>query len=217
MSEPVRYIIIAIVAYLLGSISTGLILARAKNGPDLHKVGSGSTGASNVQRTMGNKSGFITFFGDFGKAALACGLGWWIAGCREGAMLAGLFVVLGHNWPVFFGFKGGKGVASSTAVMLVCYPIPALICYAIAIAVIAIWRYISVGSMVLLVSYAVLVSTIWNPGYQWLPIAWSVLLAVICVARHHANIRRLARGEENKLSFKKKEKQEQTSSEDHQA
>ncbi len=204
MSEPVRYIIIAVISYLLGSISTGLLLARVKNGPDLHQVGSGSTGASNVQRTMGTKSGLITFFGDFAKAALACGIGWWIAGCREGAMLAGLFAVIGHNWPVFFGFRGGKGVASSTAVMLVCYPIPALICYALAIAVIALWRYISVGSMVCLISYAVLVSVFWNPAASWIPVVWSVLLAVICVIRHHANIGRLIQGKENKLSFKKK-------------
>ena len=202
MSDPVRCVLIALISYLLGSISTGLILAKAAHGPDLHKVGSGSTGASNVQRSMGTKFGIITFLGDFAKAALACGLGWWLFG-HQGAMLGGLFAVIGHNWPVFFGFKGGKGVASSTAVMLICYPIPALICFALTIAVIAIWRYISLGSMICLSSYALLVSLFWAEG-SWIPVVWSVLLAVICVARHHANIGRLIRGEENKLSFRKK-------------
>ena len=91
---------------------------------------------SNVLLTMGLKSGLITFAGDCGKAALACGIGYWTLG-RYGAMLAGLMVILGHNWPVFFQFKGGKGVASSCGVMLVCFPIPALISYVVAISIIA--------------------------------------------------------------------------------
>ena len=208
MPDILKLILTAVIAYLLGSISTGLILSKLTNGPDLRSVGSGSTGATNVQRTMGTKSGLITFLGDFAKAALACGLGWWIVGHTGGALLAGLFVVIGHNWPCFFQFKGGKGVASSTAVELVCFPIPALISYAIAIAAIALTRFVSLGSMLCLVSYAVIVSlffanTIPAVGPVWV-ILWAVLLAALCLIRHHANIGRLLRGEENKISFKKK-------------
>ncbi len=207
MSDVLKLILIAVIAYLLGSISTGLILAKIKHGPNLREVGSGSTGATNVQRTMGTKNGLITFFGDFGKAALACGIGWWISG-HGGALLAGLFVVIGHNWPVFFGFKGGKGVACSTAVALVCFPIPALISYVSAIAAIALTRFVSLGSMLCLVSYAVIVCLFWANTVPAVPavwvILWAVLLAALCLIRHHANIGRLLQGKENKLSFKKK-------------
>ena len=196
-----RYAIIAVAAYLLGSISTGLLVAKLTDGPNLREVGSKNTGASNVLRTMGARSALITFLGDFAKAALACGIGWWVSGKLEGALLAGLCVVIGHNWPLFFEFKGGKGVASSTAVMLVCFPIPALICYGITIAVIALFRYISLGSMLCLILYAVLVSVWWSGG-NWLIIAWSILLALVCILRHRENIGRLIHGTERKIGQK---------------
>ncbi len=201
MADIWKYLIVAAAAYLLGSFSTGLAVAKAFNGPNLREVGSKNTGASNVLRTMGIKSGLITFFGDYIKAALACGLGWWLCGNVYGAMLGGLMVIIGHNWPVFYGFKGGKGVASSTAVMLVCFWQPGLIGYAIAIAVIAISRYISLGSMLMMISYAVLVSLFWSGG-DWIIIAWSILLAVLCLIRHHANIQRLIQGKERKIGHK---------------
>ena len=194
-------LLIAVIAYLLGSFSTGLVWARIKNGPNLREVGSKSTGASNVLRTMGLKSGIITFVGDVLKALLACWIGQLLGG-HTGAMVAGLFVILGHNWPCFHGFKGGKGVASSCAVMLMTYPIPALISYVVAIAIIAVTRFISLGSMILLTLFAVLV--IFTCGGDWFAIVWAIVLAVLCVYRHRANIGRLIAGTENKLGSKKK-------------
>ena len=194
-------LLIAVIAYLLGSFSTGLVWARIKNGPNLREVGSKSTGASNVLRTMGLKSGVITFVGDVLKALLACWIGQLLGG-HTGAMVAGLFVILGHNWPCFHGFKGGKGVASSCAVMLMTYPIPALISYIVAIAIIAVTRFISLGSMILLTLFAVLV--IFTCGGDWFAIVWAIVLAVLCVYRHRANIGRLISGPENKLGSKKK-------------
>ena len=113
MSFTACMIISCLIAYLLGSVSTGILVSKATHGPDLRRVGSGNTGASNVQRTMGWKYGLITFFGDAAKGLIACMLAQLITGSHFGAMLAGLFVILGHNWPVFFQFKGGKGVATS--------------------------------------------------------------------------------------------------------
>lgn len=194
-------LLIAVIAYLLGSFSTGLVWARIKNGPNLREVGSKSTGASNVLRTMGLKSGVITFVGDVLKALLACWIGQLLGG-HTGAMVAGLFVILGHNWPCFHGFKGGKGVASSCAVMLMTYPIPALISYVVAIAIIAVTRFISLGSMILLTLFAVLV--IFTCGGDWFAIVWAIVLAALCVYRHRANISRLISGTENKLGSKKK-------------
>ena len=163
MSLAVRYLITAVIAYLLGSVSFGMIVANLTGGPDLRTVGSKNTGATNALRTMGTKRGLIVFFADAFKAMLACAVGLWIcgrnqAGISYGMLLGGLFVVLGHNWPCFFQFKGGKGVASTCGVMLVCFPLQALICYVIAAALIAVTRFVSLGSMVLTTLFAILVS-----------------------------------------------------------
>lgn len=196
------YALVAVIAYLLGSISTGLLVSKFQHGPNLREVGSKNTGASNVLRTMGLKSGLMTFVGDCSKSLLACLIGLWLLG-HLGAMWAGLFVILGHNWPIFFQFKGGKGVASSCGVMLVCFPIPALIGYAVAIAVIAATKFVSLGSMCMLVSYGLLVSLFFSGG-DVLTILWAVALAAMCVIRHHANIGRLLAGTESKLGQKVK-------------
>ena len=196
-----KWLLTAVIAYCIGSISTGILVSRAFHGPDLHTVGSKSTGATNVQRTLGWTPGLITFFGDSLKAVLACWLGLLLTGDHGGAMFAGIFVILGHNWPLFFHFKGGKGVASSCGVMLFCYPVPALICFAVTVVVIAVTRYVSLGSMTLLTLYAILVSLFWSKGNIWV-ILWSVFLALLCIYRHHANIQRLLKGTENKLGKK---------------
>ena len=201
MSEPVQYVLIGTIAYLLGSISTGIIVSKITGGPDLRKVGSRNTGATNALRAMGTKDGLIVFFGDFLKATLACLIGRWISGRLEGAMLAGLCVVIGHNWPVFFRFQGGKGVACSLAVMLVCFPVPALLCYALGIALVAIWRYVSVASLSVLLGYALIV-TFLSAGGNWLIIVWVWVLTLLCFIRHSENIDRLAKGTERRLGEK---------------
>lgn len=201
MSITLRYVLVGLIAYLLGSFSTGLTVAKVKHGPNLREVGSKNTGASNVLRTMGVKNGLVTFLGDCGKAALACGIGWWMIG-QYGALLAGLMVILGHNWPLFFQFKGGKGVASSCGVMLVCFPVPALICFVITLLIIALTKYISLGSLCMLTLFAIIVSAM-NWG-NWLIVAWVVALAALCFLRHRTNIARLIHGTENKLGQKAK-------------
>ena len=201
MPQVILWIISGIIAYCLGSISTGILVAKKANGPDLRTVGSKNTGASNVLRTMGWKYGLITFFGDFFKAVLSCWIGGLITGDHKCALMCGLLVVIGHNWPVFFHFKGGKGVASSCGVMLYCFPIPALICYAVAIAVIALTKYISLGSMTMLTLYAIIVSCFFSGGDVWI-IAWAIILAAMCILRHHGNINRLIQGTENKFGHR---------------
>ena len=194
-----RYIICAAAAYLLGSISFGILLTK-NSGHDIRKEGSGNTGASNALRVFGLRTGLVTFICDILKAVIAVLLGKALAG-EYGGMLAGLFVIIGHNWPLFFGFKGGKGISCSCAVVLLNFPGPGAIAIAICIAAIAITRYISVGSMLPLISYAAILCItrpFWPHG------VWAIVLAVMAVARHHGNIRRLLNGTENKLSFKKK-------------
>ena len=202
MPKEILYILTCIIGYLLGSVSGGIITARLANGPDLHTVGSKSTGASNVQRTMGWKFGIITFLIDGLKGIIACLIAWLITGSHFASLLAGLFCVIGHNWPVFFHFRGGKGVATTGGVMLYCFPVPALICIALTVAVIALFRYISVGSMLLVTVFFIL--SFFFSGPNTCVIVWAFLLMVMCIARHHANISRLIHGTENKLGNKVK-------------
>lgn len=197
----IPYIVIAVIAYLLGSVSFGMIVSKLAGGPNLREVGSKNTGATNALRVMGVKLGLLVFVLDILKALIACIIGRvWMG--LNGAMVAGLAVVIGHNWPCFFQFKGGKGVASTLAVMLMTFPVPAVICYVVAIIVIAATRYVSLGSILLSALFALLVIiTHWG---SWPVILWALLIAGLLIARHHANIGRLLHGKENKLSFRKK-------------
>lgn len=117
-------------------------------------------------------------------------------------MLAGLLVILGHNWPVFFQFKGGKGVASSCGVMLVCFPLPAIICFVFCLAADLSVEVYFPGEHVH--ADAVCHSGVFPECGNWLVIVWSMLLAALCILRHRSNIQRLCRGEENRLGSKKK-------------
>ena len=197
--------VVAVAGYLLGCIATG-ILVSSRAGVNIRAVGSHNTGASNVLRVLGLKKGLITFVGDFLKATLACWLGSLILpgatfGVQGfGAMLGGLFAILGHNWPCFFGFKGGKGVACSAAVVFFVNPLWGIVSIAVCVAVIAITRYISLGSMTMLFCYMVLMcATHWG---QWVVCGFTVLLLILVVVRHRTNITRLLNGTENKIGRK---------------
>ena len=197
MDRVPAIILSCIVSYLLGSVSSGILVSKFAKGPDLRTVGSKNTGASNVQRTMGWKYGLITFFADAVKGIFSCFLAEMLTGNHMAALAAGLCCVIGHNWPVFFGFKGGKGVATTCGVMLYCFPVPALVCIAGTVALIAAFRYISLGSLFLVISFAI-ASVFFGNGNIWI-ILWACALMVMCVIRHHANIGRLLNGTENKL------------------
>ena len=189
----------AAAGYLLGSFSTGILVAR-KEGHDIRAEGSHNTGASNALRVLGLKGGALTFAGDFAKAALSVLLGLLIAG-QYGGMAAGLGVILGHNWPLFFGFKGGKGIACSTAVLLILFPWQGAVSVALCLAVIYWKRYISVGSLTMLSVFFVLLLLsrgVWPYG------VWAFALAALGFARHRSNLERLKNGTENKISFHSK-------------
>ena len=219
MKETLFSILIAVIAYLLGCLSTGTFVSNAQ-GVDIRSEGSKNTGASNVLRVLGLKSGVITFAGDFLKATLACWLGGLILpGAtfgieRFGTLLGGLFVIIGHNWPVFYHFKGGKGVASSVAVIFFVDPLLGALSIAACVAVIAITRYISAGSMTMLLCYMVLTCAV--PWGEWALCLFAVLLFALCVWRHRTNIRRLLNGTENKLGQKVKPHQQPTGDADEQ-
>ena len=194
-----KYILIAIAAYLLGSVSTGILVA-SKLGHDIRREGSKNTGASNALRVLGVKGGALVFLGDFLKASLAVGLGHLLCG-MYGAMLGGLCVVLGHNWPVFFGFKGGKGIACSTAVLLFTFPWQAAIAIVLCLLVIWLTRYISLGSLTMLFVFSLLLLF----TAPFFPAAlWALVLLALGTYRHRANLVRLKNGTENKIGQKAK-------------
>jgi glycerol-3-phosphate acyltransferase PlsY len=201
MNEILSYTAAAVAGYLLGSISTGLIVAKNSSHVDLRKEGSKSTGATNVLRVLGKKPAAITFVGDFLKVLLAMVIGSLLYG-QYGAMAAGLAGIIGHNWPVYHQFKGGKGVASSVAVMLYTFPLYGVIALLFFFALVALTKYISLGSMAMLALFAVLI-IIFNWG-NWLVCLWAVAIAALCIFRHRANIGRLLKGTENKLALKSK-------------
>lgn len=194
-----KYILCAVIAYLLGSFSTGILVA-SRQGHDIRSEGSKNTGASNALRVLGLKGGAIVFLGDFLKASLAVGIGHLLLGLN-GAMVAGLFVVLGHNWPVFFGFKGGKGIACSAAILVFTFFWQGLVAIVICLAVIYFTRYISLGSLTMLSLFFLLVSV--TAGF-WPFGVWALVLALLGFWRHRSNLQRLKNGTENKIGQKAK-------------
>lgn len=190
------YIASLVIGYLLGSISPGIIISH-HFGMDIRSQGSKSTGTTNMIRVMGLRLGLLTFLGDFFKASIAVLVGFLLSG-EYGALLAGLAVVIGHNWPVFYQFKGGKGVACSLAVLFLMCPVQTLIGSALAILVIIITRYVSLGSLTLLTVTTLMIlftKAFWPMGL------WALVLFALGVYQHRANIKRLMNGNENKLNF----------------
>ena len=205
MNEILLTLAVVATGYLLGCISTGILISKHA-GVNIRETGSKNTGASNVLRVLGIRKGAITFIGDSLKAAAACWIGsLLLPGAtfgidRFGIMIAGLAVILGHNWPCFFSFKGGKGVASSTAVLLFVNPLLGGISIALCVLVIAWKRYISLGSLTMLFSFLVLMCIFHFD--QWFMCVFAAVLFILSVIRHRTNIKRLLNGTENKIGKK---------------
>lgn len=182
-------------AYLLGSIPTGLLLGKLY-GIDVRSEGSGNIGATNLYRTVGRKVGVITLIGDclkgFLPVLLACQLG---LGEPLQAWI-GLAAFCGHVFSIFLLFKGGKGVATALGVYLALAPLAVLGALLVFIVLVAIWRYISLGSIVAAAIMPLII--FFRPHSNELLIA-TALISVIVIAKHHANIRRLLAGSESKF------------------
>lgn len=195
-----KYVIVAAVAYLLGNISTGVIVSRLFSHTDIRKHGSGNAGATNMLRTLGWAPSLITLAGDALKAVAAALIGRGIAG-EAGTMIAGVCVILGHNWPALLNFKGGKGIAASLGFIIVTDPIAALILFVQEIALIAVTRYVSVGSISSAILYPVItIIRHWGNAPR---IITSLILGGLALFSHRANIVRLISGNENRLDFGK--------------
>ncbi|WAH35095.1 glycerol-3-phosphate 1-O-acyltransferase PlsY [Alicyclobacillus dauci] len=191
-----------IVAYLVGSISTSTIVVRLVAGKDIRQHGSGNAGATNTLRMLGTAWGIIVLIIDGIKGMVALWIVYGMTGGNSVALaLSSIAVVLGHNWPIFFGFRGGKGIATTIGVLLWLAPIMTIIAGVICIVVIALTRYVSLGSLILSVLIPILLA-IWAPSHS--AALWaSVVLALLSIYRHRENIGRLIRGKERKLFDKK--------------
>lgn len=192
-----RAFIVMLLSYVIGSFSSAYVIGKTSKNIDIRSYGSGNAGATNALRVLGKKMGALTFFMDFIKGIIAVFIGNAIFGFT-GSLLAGVFVVLGHNWPVFLGFKGGKGVATSFGVLLVLNWQTALLCFLIGAIVIIVTRYVSLGSIVaaIVAPIIIVLTTQSIDKYLYITI---VILALLSVSRHKANILRLCKGEENRL------------------
>ena len=190
-------IIALITAYLLGNISPAIILGK-KYGIDIKSEGSGNAGTTNALRVLGKKAGFITLVVDIMKGVLAVLIGRY-AGVESIAMACGVLVFCGHVWPVFYKFKGGKGVATAFGVITAIDPVMGAVVALVMASIVLITRRVSAGSVICSLVFP-FIASIYNPNYLW----WALILGVTILYKHKENISRLMKGEEPKMNFKKK-------------
>ncbi|MBS5523006.1 MAG: glycerol-3-phosphate 1-O-acyltransferase PlsY [Clostridiales bacterium] len=202
----VEIIVCLVIGYVFGCFQTGYFYGRL-HGIDIRKYGSGNVGTTNTLRTLGKKAGYITYLGDALKAIFAILLVRYVVypGSPDNLLLTmytGFGVVLGHNYPFYLKFKGGKGIAVTSGVMVafdVRFAIPGAIGFFLAF---FLTRYVSVGSLVLAVLFPICV-LIFYPG-QWHLFIVSLVFCAMAFWRHRSNIVRLANGTENRFDKKKK-------------
>ena len=211
------YIIVGIIAYLIGSINFSIIISKKFAGFDVREKGSGNAGTTNMLRSVGKKAAAITLVCDILKGVISIGLAIIIGNISKNLdkelllQIAGIAVVLGHTFPIFFGFKGGKGVATSLGVLLMSNWQLGLICLVFALVLMILTKMVSLGSCMAAILFPVLTLFI-NEHYTVLTegkngkvyFVYSVILAIIVLYNHRENIKRILNGTENKLSFSKK-------------
>ena len=208
-------IIVAIISYLIGSIMFSVIFTKKIAGFDVRTKGSGNAGSTNVLRTAGKKVAIITLICDILKGVVAVLIGYIVgkltkASVETSQMLiltAGVMVVLGHTFPIFFKLKGGKGVATSLGVLLMINWKIGLICLVFALLIMAVSRMVSLGSISAAILFPVLCIFI-NENYlikanHFGYVLFGIILCLLVVFNHRSNLKRIINGKENKLSFKK--------------
>ena len=205
----IETLIVAIIAYLIGSINFSVIFSKKMAGFDVREKGSGNAGTTNMLRTVGKKAAAITLVCDILKGVVAILIAMLVGNLVEGSngallvQVVGVAVILGHTFPVFFKFKGGKGVATSLGVLIMSNWQIGLICLVFALVLIILTQMVSVGSIAAAILYPVL--TLFIPENYIVPgnyLIYSIILAVIIIFNHRENVKRLLSGKENRISFK---------------
>lgn len=190
-------IVAILVCYLLGSVSFSVLFAKFLKGIDIRQHGSGNAGATNTLRVLGKGPAILVLALDVLKGIAAVWIGRWLGGDNEWLPgLCGIAAIIGHNWPLYFRFRGGKGIATAIGVLATLCFLPALYAGIIAISSIVFTRYVSLGSLifVLLTPIFLLIA-----GYPW-PVFWtSLIICIFAFWRHRSNIVKIVQGRENKL------------------
>lgn len=192
-----KIFIVILFSYLIGSFSSAYFLGKVSKNIDIRSYGSGNAGATNALRVLGKKMGVLTFVLDILKGVIAILLGKFIYGF-DGGLLASIFVVLGHNYPIFLGFKGGKGIATSFGVLMMIDWKTGLICLGIFSLIVIFTRFVSLGSIIAAIFAPIVMVLVVDTIDKKMYIT-TIILAALSIYRHRANIGRLCRGEENKL------------------
>lgn len=190
-------IIIGVLSYLIGNFSSAYILGKTFKRTDIRTYGSGNAGATNALRVFGKKLGVAAFILDILKGVLAVYIGGQIMGYK-GRLIAAVLVVLGHDWPIFLKFKGGKGIATSLGVLVLLHWPTAVVCIIIGVLVIIKTKYVSLGSIIA-ACLVPIIGTIMNRPFNKDYFVATLILGVIAIFKHRSNIKRLMEGKEFKL------------------
>lgn len=193
-------VLAVLISYLLGSISTSYWITKLLKGTDIRSQGSGNAGATNMLRVVGKGPAAIVFILDMLKGMAAVGIASLLDVDPGVMMLSGLAAVVGHNWPIFLGFRGGKGIATTIGVMILLTFLAAVIAGVVAILIILLTRYVSLGSLFFAAILPLLIAVL---DYPTSFIYISLLVTLLAFLRHASNIKRLINGTENKMSSSK--------------
>jgi acyl phosphate:glycerol-3-phosphate acyltransferase len=211
----VKIIFVLVIGYLLGSLNTSIIVGKFY-GTDIRKHGSGNAGMTNTLRTLGKAAAVLVIVGDILKGVLSYLVGnlvvdsTIVGGVSSnsltsvvalGGMVGGIAAIAGHNWPIYFGFKGGKGILTSFSVVMMMDWKLGLILLGLFIVIVAITRYVSLGSIIACVAFPI---AAFIKGNEPVFIIFAAILAILAISRHNANIKRLINGTETKIGVKKK-------------
>lgn len=216
-----QLIVIALISYLLGSVNLSIIISKLMGKGDIREQGSGNAGTTNTLRTLGKIPAIIVLIWDILKGVISVLLAKWIITLGDASVtpdiiavnkdyamiIAAIMSVLGHNYPIYFGFRGGKGVATSLGVIIAIeWPI-AIACAVFAIVMMLLTRMVSVGSVLVAILYPILTFFVGEEFHnQWLYLGFALVLAASVLFRHKSNIKRILNGTENKLWKTKEEK-----------
>ncbi|WP_024831457.1 glycerol-3-phosphate 1-O-acyltransferase PlsY [Ruminiclostridium josui] len=207
----IKILLVIIIGYLLGSLNTSIVVGKIY-GTDIRKHGSGNAGMTNTLRTLGKTAAVLVIIGDIIKGVLSYIIGnliitsipddsikLYISGM--GGMVGGIAAIAGHNWPIYFGFKGGKGILTSFSVVMMMDWKLGLILLGLFVIIVAITRYVSLGSILACVAFPIAAAI---KGNGLVFIIFAAILSILAIARHNGNIKRLLNGTESKIGEKKK-------------
>lgn len=196
------WLLCAVAAYLLGSLNSAIIVSKAKYKQDIRKFGSGNAGLTNMHRVYGKDGAVWTLVGDIAKQIVSVLIGALLLG-RQGAYIAGAFCILGHILPVYYGFKGGKGVLTAATMILIIDPMVFAVLFVIFALVLIFTQYVSLASIIAALAYPGAIGIAYGTGALF-EIMFAMLVGCIVIFMHRTNLYRLFNNQESKFSFRKK-------------